>query len=382
MKNLRKILPVALMAMTLCSCGGGVDVTNKHLPTDDPSKEVVIQFWHCMGHDKSENLGKIVKKFNEQYAGKYRVEATAPEKTYDKLHETVMTRISTGEVPALCMGYPDSFSMYITKNLETSHIYKLDNFFNDENYGYSAEEKADFVDAFLEEGPVTQIPQPRHPGIQLDMHLQTAPQTGSGFGVFQCLGKSAGGLGQGVIEQDLRIFGRCVPEDQNGNLNPAVAELNGFIKTADGEILSPETLQKGRDPKRPVTIGVCLYHAEKTAAFRKLRADCMIIVPNGGEVNLCPGSFGKISHILPLYNQIRIIISLHSGEDDPDFFFQMRLHHLPAGVNRQSRTARAGPHPKFLWGGAPAPGGGWQRSPPGWMSVLSRISASKSGLEL
>lgn len=152
MKNLRKILPVALMAMTLCSCGGGVDVTNKHLPTDDPSKEVVIQFWHCMGHDKSENLGKIVKKFNEQYAGKYRVEATAPEKNYDKLHETVMTRISTGEVPALCMGYPDSFSMYITKNLETSHIYKLDNFFNDENYGYSAEEKADFVDAFLEEG--------------------------------------------------------------------------------------------------------------------------------------------------------------------------------------------------------------------------------------
>jgi ABC-type glycerol-3-phosphate transport system substrate-binding protein len=118
MKNLRKILPVALMAMTLCSCGGGVDVTNKHLPTNDPENPVEVVFWHCMGHDKSENLGKIVKKFNEQYAGKYRVEATAPEKTYDKLHETVMTRISTGEVPALCMGYPDSFSMYFVMYME------------------------------------------------------------------------------------------------------------------------------------------------------------------------------------------------------------------------------------------------------------------------
>ncbi len=151
MKNLKKILPVALMAMTLCACGGGTDVTNKHLPTDDPETPVEIQFWHCMGHDKSENLGKIVAKFNAENP-KYHVTATAPEKTYDKLHSTVMTRISTGEVPALCMGYPDSFSMYMTKHVENSHIYKLDNFFNDANFGYSAAEKEDFVDAFLDEG--------------------------------------------------------------------------------------------------------------------------------------------------------------------------------------------------------------------------------------
>jgi len=151
MKNLRKILPVALMAMTLCSCGGGVDVTNKHLPTDDPENPVEVVFWHCMGHDKSENLRKIVKKFNEENP-KYHVTETAPEKSYGDLHNTVMTRIASGEVPALCMGYPDSFSMYMTKYIENSHIYKLDNFFNDETYGYTAAQKEDFVDAFLDEG--------------------------------------------------------------------------------------------------------------------------------------------------------------------------------------------------------------------------------------
>jgi ABC-type glycerol-3-phosphate transport system substrate-binding protein len=70
-----------------------------------------------MGHDKSENLRKIVKKFNEENP-KYHVTETAPEKSYGDLHNTVMTRIASGEVPALCMGYPDSFSMYMTKYIE------------------------------------------------------------------------------------------------------------------------------------------------------------------------------------------------------------------------------------------------------------------------
>ena len=176
------LLILSLMAFSLSACGGtpsggqsvldssgdgstlsseGSDVSSEEsevssevdgfLPTDDPEEPVEINFWHCMNREKSENLAKIVKKFNDANP-KYHVTAIAPENTLDRFHELVMTKITAGEVPALCMGYPDYISMYMTRNVENCHILKLDDFFDDPNFGYSAAEKEDFVDAFFEEG--------------------------------------------------------------------------------------------------------------------------------------------------------------------------------------------------------------------------------------
>ena len=140
-----------LMCLTACGGGGGT-VVDQDLPTDDPTSEVEINFWHCLGHAKTDNLTKIVDKFNTEYAGKYRVKLTHLAGDYDTLHDALKTKLASGEIPALTMGYPDSFSEYITKDMSESSILRLDNFINDPNYGYSAEELADFVPGFFAEG--------------------------------------------------------------------------------------------------------------------------------------------------------------------------------------------------------------------------------------
>lgn len=153
------------LLLSLCSlfvltgCGGnnnGDDGSNSYvdttLPTDDPTSEVEIKFWHCLGHEKETNLNKIVDSFNTKYAGKYKVTLSKVAGDYDALNDAVKTKLASGEVPALTMGYPDSFSSYIGANLNDSSILRLDNFINDTNYGYTKSELDDFVDEYLNEG--------------------------------------------------------------------------------------------------------------------------------------------------------------------------------------------------------------------------------------
>ena len=128
-----------------------VDVDTE-LPTDDPTSEVTVTFWHCLGHDKTNNLLNIVESFNEQYEGKYHLNLVKLDGDYDSLHDSVRTKLSANEIPALCMGYPDSFSEYIGDDINYSSILRLDNFIKDENYGFTQAEIDDFVDAYYEEG--------------------------------------------------------------------------------------------------------------------------------------------------------------------------------------------------------------------------------------
>ncbi len=140
--------------ISLCSaCDfGGTTIVDQELPEDDPQSQVTIEFWHCLGHNKTQNLEKIVKNFNDQYAGKYYVHLTHLAGDYDTLHDALKTKLSSGEIPALTMGYPDSFSEYITSNIKHSSILRLDNFINDPKFGYSQAELDDFVPGFYAEG--------------------------------------------------------------------------------------------------------------------------------------------------------------------------------------------------------------------------------------
>ena len=145
-------------ASVLASCGKSASYTDKTLPTDDPTSAVEIPFWQCLGHAKSANLQDIVDEFNETFKGKYHVNSVKVAGTYDALADAIKTKLSSGEIPALAMGYPDSFSAYMTNNIDESSIYRLDPFMDDPNYGYTKAEKDDFVTEFFKEGQGYQFP--------------------------------------------------------------------------------------------------------------------------------------------------------------------------------------------------------------------------------
>ena len=118
---------------------------------------IKIQFWHCLGHDKTRELQKVVKIFNEKYYGQYWVKAENKGGDYNALHTTIMTKLTNGEMPALAMGYPDSFSEYLGLEMKDRFLLNVDDFINDEEIGYSQEEIDDFIEPFFKEGQGYQI---------------------------------------------------------------------------------------------------------------------------------------------------------------------------------------------------------------------------------
>ena len=147
------LLAGSLMSLTACSTGTGGNV-DQTLPDGDPSRELTINFWHCLGHAKTEQMQIVIDKFNEDYKGKYKVVLTKMAGDYGDLDDVIRQKISAGEVPALAMGYPDSFSAYMTRRISRSKILRLGNFIDKEKckYGYSTEELNDFVPAYWSEG--------------------------------------------------------------------------------------------------------------------------------------------------------------------------------------------------------------------------------------
>ena len=147
------LLMVGVSIVGLSSCNNQDIITvDDNLPTDDPTSEIKINFWECLGQSNEGNLGKIVSSFNTKYDGRYKVVLSKVAGDYDSLHSAVKTKLAAGEVPALCMGYPDSFSEYMTNSVDNSSILRLDNFINDKTYGYSNDEIKDFIPEYYNEG--------------------------------------------------------------------------------------------------------------------------------------------------------------------------------------------------------------------------------------
>ena len=153
-KNLFVLSLSALLSLVACGKGGST-VVDQDLPADDPTSEVTIDFWHCLGHEKTTNLTAIVDAFNAQWAGKYKVKLTHPAGDYSSLHTTVKTKIASGEVPAITMGYPDSFSEYMTADMSNSFLLRLDKWIDSE-FGVNRSDvegaDADFVPGYYNEG--------------------------------------------------------------------------------------------------------------------------------------------------------------------------------------------------------------------------------------
>lgn len=150
-KNLLVLSCVGLMSLIACGSTGGANV-DQYLPTDDPSSPVDILFWHCIGHTKGSNVFKIIDAFNAKYAGKYNLVEEHIAGDYDGLESALRTKLAANEIPALAIGYPDSFSQYMSEDIGDSSLLRLDNFIKDPTFGYSASEIENFVPGYYAEG--------------------------------------------------------------------------------------------------------------------------------------------------------------------------------------------------------------------------------------
>lgn len=74
--------------------------------------------------------------------------------SYTALKDDVVKNINTNNHPDMVVAYPDSVADFITANAQL----KMDRFMNDEDYGWTDEEKEDFIPAYIEEGQHYNIP--------------------------------------------------------------------------------------------------------------------------------------------------------------------------------------------------------------------------------
>lgn len=113
----------------------------------DPDTPVTIVFYHTMGQNLQEVLDIYLDDFYELYPN-IKVQHTAIG-SYEDVRDQMTTQISAGASQCdLAYCYPDHVAMYNKAN----SLITLDNFINDETYGYTQEQKDDFVTAYYEEG--------------------------------------------------------------------------------------------------------------------------------------------------------------------------------------------------------------------------------------
>ena len=114
----------------------------------DTTKEVTITFGHTMGAASQAILEKYLKEFNELYPN-IKVEHVS-KGGWGDINGTINTEINGGTQPNIVYCYPDHVAMY---NLAKA-VVTLDNLIADPTLGLTEEQKADFVDAYYNEGAV------------------------------------------------------------------------------------------------------------------------------------------------------------------------------------------------------------------------------------
>ena len=84
----------------------------------DPNVQVEIEFWHAMGQTSVNLIGEIISNFNELYPN-----ITVNERSlgdYDTLRETIISGISSDNLPTVAQTYPDHVALYLKRNVMRS----------------------------------------------------------------------------------------------------------------------------------------------------------------------------------------------------------------------------------------------------------------------
>ena len=154
MKKIVSLLLVAMMligmmgALAGCNNGGNKVAPDFVMPEGgfDTTKEVTITFYHQMGAQLQEILNTAIADFNKIYPN-IKVE----HKTYgdyNGVRDQIKTEISVGDQPNIAYCYPDHVALYNVAGA----VQTLDVLINDPTYGFTAEQIADFIPAYYNEG--------------------------------------------------------------------------------------------------------------------------------------------------------------------------------------------------------------------------------------
>lgn len=93
-KLLTALCAIGLSASTLAACSTGAQAER------NSDGEVVIQFWHASGGDQGKLIDQAVEEFNQEYDGKYEVQAVY-QGSYENNFAKLAANIQTGFVPGL-----------------------------------------------------------------------------------------------------------------------------------------------------------------------------------------------------------------------------------------------------------------------------------------
>lgn len=140
MKTLKVLSTAAIAGLgvaALASCGG--------------SKEKVITFYNTCGQNLQTKISEATTAFEEKYG--WKVESTQIG-GYDDVYSTCIAGLSANAQPNIAYAYSDHVAAYIQsgKVLDLNQFIDSTKDVNGTKVGYTAEEKADFVKGYYNEG--------------------------------------------------------------------------------------------------------------------------------------------------------------------------------------------------------------------------------------
>ena len=157
--RLRRLCALGLclaLVLALTGCHGSRQTQSFSVPeTFDESRDYEITFW--AKNDTNKTQTDIYKKAIEDFQALYpNITVTLRLYTdYGDIYNDVITNISTGTTPNVCITYPDHIATYLTGD---NVVVPLDDLFDDDKYGLGGSElafdgptKDEIVPQFLEE---------------------------------------------------------------------------------------------------------------------------------------------------------------------------------------------------------------------------------------
>lgn len=146
----RKFLLAGLtagVALTVASCGGSGRSANYVAPEEfDTTQQMTIRFYHTMGDSLQQVLQSAIDGFQAKYPN-VTIESTQVG-GYDDVREQIVTQIPNGNEPHIAYCYPDHVALYNKANA----VVQLDSLIENEKFGFTKEQVADFVPGYYEEG--------------------------------------------------------------------------------------------------------------------------------------------------------------------------------------------------------------------------------------
>ena len=161
MKNMKRIIASLLLVVvlltgvigSLTSCDFGKKPVNNVefvMPEGglDTSKTITIKFYHQMGAALQDILNETIVEFNKIYPNIVIEHESLGD--YDGVRNQIKTEIAVGNQPNLAYCYPDHIALYN----KAGAVQPLDVLINDPTYGFTAEQLADFIEGFYNDGKV------------------------------------------------------------------------------------------------------------------------------------------------------------------------------------------------------------------------------------